>query len=261
MSTRVKTQGSNRIEWKRPAWEWTSEGTYAKMEGVGIYDEMKASVAKVGATHVKVIGLKIARITLEPGQANDGKMVIYFGGPANLEGGADPAVYERDFGTESRPIEQHPKAPKLKPDRPYYEAPDRAYHASNNKRYTDPAGAGAVPVAQRTFEHWAALDTQDVSGGDWSLAQFKSLKEAGWSDYEHSFPIARATTFSTDRPGAAAGILTVDNPPSACGAPGSGWMYFKATDRMSNEGSRYRRSQEWEGRRGADATLYALVYG
>ncbi|HEY8898867.1 MAG TPA: hypothetical protein VIM61_00430 [Chthoniobacterales bacterium] len=257
-----KNNNKDRIEWKRPFYDYTLDGTTAKIEATGLYEALRRNLPSLAAAHPKVAGgLTIARITLEPGQSNEGKMTLYFSGPPATPAGGDDAIYERDWGTESRPIERHPKCPNLKEDRPYYEFPDKAYNSTSNPRFESPDDAGDKTVAQRTWDHWAALDVQDVNGGTWSLSNYKSLKESGWNDYEHVFPIARATTYTAKRPNGATSILNVEAPPSSCGVPSGGWTYFKAADRSTRENGRFRQSKEWEGRRGSDATLYGLVYG
>lgn len=255
----MRTVGEQNIHWKRPVYEYTEELSTATLVGTGLYEDLLSSRPRVGGTAAAVPGnYKIKSIAIEPGRSSDGKITVTLHGPTD---GVDN-IPELDWGTESRPIEQHPKCPALKSTRPFYEYPDRAMHATNNKRYATAALAKNLPVAQRTFEHWTAFDEQDLQGGTWSLAQYKSLKEGGRNDYQVVFPIARKTTYSSSRPDTGSGnLLRHENPPTDTGAPGGSWYYFKSADRCSKEsGGLWRRCEEWEGKDSISATLDGLLY-
>ncbi|MEI6035856.1 MAG: hypothetical protein WCS65_16440 [Verrucomicrobiae bacterium] len=107
-------------------------------------------------------------------------------GGSGIGGGealGDP-IYELDWAEERRPIEQHKKMPRLAADRPWYAKPWCSASDVDNKHWS---GTGTPPSSlngyqQREWSHWTALDANDIVGGTWSLAEYKSLVEKGITD-------------------------------------------------------------------------------
>jgi hypothetical protein len=206
----------------------------------------------------------VAEVVIERGKSLEGSMEVTLAlpRPDTQSNGQDTQIgdpiYELDWGEERRSTEEHKKCGRLKPDRPYYKYPSRAYHEKNNKRNTkdESESADDGPFAQRTWDDWASLDDQDYDKTDqWSLAQYKSLKEKNRNDYPVSFPVARVTYYSRFRKVPNGGVWQIGTPPGQCGAPG-GWTYVKTASRTTKVARLYTLVEEWRGYNSTDPLFF-----
>lgn len=265
-----RAKGGKDIKWRRPVYEESEEGATAEIVATGLYDLLRAERPKVKTLMRKLVGPEyiVKRVRLEPGRTNDGVLSVNLLSNGAGENGPDP-IYERDWGVRTVEIEEHPRAPKLDPNRPWYPYPNRPHDPEENPRVSASDAEGFrnpkfayAPWGRRTHANWDVLDDEDMVGDSaWTPDQYRSLKEGSRHSFDVSFPIARATTYhATEPPSAEGNIMQIDAPPGACGAP-AGWLYVLTVDRAVNQAGRWQRIREWEGRFGVDAGRDALIYG
>jgi hypothetical protein len=254
----VKSAGPFSVRRLRPRRQLDAEADRYTVEYVGPYDTLEAQTPEIGASLTGFPSTYLVESAeLEPTRATAGRLRVQImqrttGGtgsddPTEL---SDP-IYELDWGEERRPIEEHRKCGYLKADRPRYLYPERGSDSEGQETYTSSEAKGAP----RTWEHWAALDSSDYTGGTWSLAQYKSIKEAGYLDYPVPFPIARVTRYARYRISPTGSVHHLSSPPSGCGAP-SGWTYVKTAARSQKQGRLYTLIEEWRGYDRADDLFF-----
>lgn len=222
---------------------------------VGPYTALAAAEPLVGST---VLGypaaFKVDQVTLEETGGGSGRMVVVITKPQpGTPTGSDDTqlaepIYESDYCEERRPIEEHKKCGKLKDDRPYYEYPAMATSLENKAINWSPSPTNSGQYRQRTWEHWVSLNANDYSesGGGWSLAVYKSLRESGFDSFPVALPICSVTSYHRFRPVSTGGINAVSAPPSQCSPP-TGFIYVKTGDRVTKQGRLYTRVQSWKG--------------
>lgn len=243
----------------------TSDGRSYIIPFVGPYAQLLTMEPAIDALMPGFGNLyRVSEVVIERGKSLEGTMDVTITLPRrdNDNTGDDSEigdpVYELDWSEERRPIEEHKKCGQLKADRPYYKYPSRAAHNTNNKGVSkaDSDSAEDGPFAQRTWDDWASLDDQDYEKtGQWTLANYKGLKEKGYNDYPVSFPVARVTIYSRYRKSPNGSVWQISTPPGACGAPG-GWTYVKTASRTTKVARLYTLVEEWRGYNKADALFF-----
>jgi len=261
----ARPKGNFTVRQLRPRTRTTANGRSIIIPYVGPYDQLKALEPPLDST---VTGFpadyKVSEVSLDEGRSVEGKMTVTITKPHSEPDSNDPnplgdPIYESDYLEERRPTEDNKRCGRLKPDRPYYEFPDRKTSTANPKKNASEAAADAEKTyKQRTWDHWQSLDADDydASGsGTWSLAQYKSLKERGRNDYPVAFPVCTATTYHRGRPGSGQGINQEGNPPGECDPP-SGYFYVKSGDRKTKQARIWTRVQTWRGYDSTDALFF-----
>lgn len=253
----AKPKGDYKIRKQAPRKRTTPEGQSYVIPYVGPYAALEPSAPQIGTSMPGFPGdYLVAEVSLEETGGGSGRMVVTIEKPSPAPSGpsaaelADP-IYESDYQEEQRPLEENKKCGKLKPDRPYYEYPDRKKSAGNPAKSASQADSDLEKVhKQRTWDHWQSLDADDyelsTATGNWDLATYKSLREAGFTTYPINLPVCTATTYHRFRPGGTGGINSLSTPPSECGAP-SGYVYVKTGDRVTKQGRLYTRVRSWKG--------------
>lgn len=240
----------------RPRYRKTLEAEQIVVPLVGRFDALKAQEPAVGAPFAGFpADFEVKEVSIQEGQSVEGRMEVTLEklSPGNTGSGGSSSsplpdsIYELDWMEERRPVEEHPKCFFLKSDRPWREYPESR---SAGDSYESEAAAGDKKVRQRTWEHWAVLDTDDISESGnpnaWTLEQYKEIKEKGFDDYPVASPVASQTSYHKAKPDCGSGIWTISSPPSYCGAP-TGWIYVKVCDRSTKQGRLYTRVQQWRG--------------
>lgn len=248
--------GPGGIRRLKPRYRTTVEGKQIIVPFTGVFDLLKASEPPVGQAFTGFpADYLVKEVNLIEGESIDGRMEVTLeklqpGTPSGstFEQLSDP-VYERDWGEERRPVEEHSKCGDLKDDRKWYENP--AWPESDaNPGYANKAAVPSGKIAkQRTWEHWDVLEASDyqaVTNG-WTLAQYQRIRQKH-EDYPVAFPIAIVTTYHRSRPTTGStNVWKRESPPADCGAPTSGWRYVKVADRCTRSGRLYTRVQQWRG--------------
>lgn len=259
----MRSRGQYQIKRQRPRYRSTAETRQIIIPYVGPFDQLKASEPAIDST---ISGFpsthKVKEVSIEELGGGAGRMVVTLELPAPGSTGSEQntqigeTVYECDWSEERRPVEEHSKMPQLKTDRSVYEFPDKAYDSVTNAGWSS---AGSAPDGktgrQRTWDDWAALDSGDVTGGTWSIDDYKSLRRKGYEDFPVAFPIARVTTYAKFRIPPNGSVWHISSPPSQCGAP-AGWTYVKTASRSRKEGRIYSLVEEWRGYNRADALFF-----
>lgn len=261
----VRTRGTFQIRRLRARLRVTSDKATYTVPYVGPYESLQANIPGIDSSLPGIpAAYKVTEVTLEEGRSVEGKMTVIaeLALPGNT-GSTDDAqlgetVYELDWSEERRPIEEHQNCPKLKDDRLVYEKPDLAYDATTNSGWSS---SGAAPAGksgrQRTWDDWSSMDAGDVTGGTWSIDQYKAIKQRGVNDFSIPFPIARTTIYAKYRITPIGAVNTISSPPGSCGAP-SGWTFVKTASRSQKQGRQYTLIEEWRGFPGSN---WSIVFG
>lgn len=246
-----RTKGSFTIKRQRARKQSTEDKRSYVIPLVGPYDALAAGEPAIGSSFTGFPSYyKVKDVSLEDTGGGSGKMLVTLEIPAiddtaPLPTGLQDPIYELDWQEERRPVFEHPKAPKLKDDRPYYDDPSR-------KECTD-AGtlnqkwAGQENGKPRTADHWSVWQNDDVDAEDWTLAQFKKLLESGISDYPVAYPVATVTQYARSRIAPTSGVNERCDPPSGCGAPTSGFYWIKSGARATKQGRLYSLVETYRG--------------
>lgn len=262
MSARIR--GNSSIRRLSPRFRVTSESSQIIVPFSGLYLALKAAQPAINAT---LPGLPsdhfVKEVSLEEGKSVEGRMVVTLEKPTpDNTGSQDPSplgdpIYECDWGEQRRPIEENPRCPQLKSDRLVYEFPDKNFDTATNPGWSSTAAAPEGKTGrQRTWDDWAAMDAGDVTGGTWTIDEYKQLRRLGVNDFAMPFPIARTTLYAKYRVAPNGSVNSISTPPSQCGAP-SGFTYVKTASRSSKQGRLYTLVEEW---RGYPGTNWGLLF-
>jgi hypothetical protein len=250
----VRVKGLMGVRQVRPRYRTLTEARQIIVPFVGPFSALQKSEPPTGAPFSGFPPEYLVKeVNLIPGESANGRMEVVLeklltgaDSGASFAAVGDP-VFERDWGEERRPLEEHKKCGKLKADRPYYESPGSAT-SDSNPALTSP---GAKNCRRRTWDEWDVLDEDDYEAvdGGWSLTQYKAIRESGHSDYPVAYPICIKTTYHRSRPtdASASGVYKKSTPPTECLPPSVGWVYVKTVDRISRSGRLYTRTQQWRG--------------
>lgn len=248
-------RGDQSVRQLRPRYRTTVEARQIIVPFAGQFSQLKSQEPPVGEAFGGFpADYFVKEVNLVEGESSNGRMEVVL---EKLLVGADSGasylqigetVFERDWGEERRPVEEHKKCGKLKADRPYYEFPGSETSDKNPGLATVPADK---TCRRRTWDEWDVLDDDDFEAADpgWTLAQYKAIREEGHTDYPVAYPLCTKTTYHRSRPtdATAEGVYKKSTPPSECLAPSVGWTYVKTVDRISRTGRLYTRVQQWRG--------------
>jgi hypothetical protein len=248
--------GSDGIRQLKVRYRTTVEGRQIIVPFVGPYARLTTAQPLAGVPFAGFPSdFLVKEVNLIEGESIEGRMEVVLEKllPGTSSGSSydqlSAAVFERDWGEERRPVEEHSKCGDLLNNRKWYENP--AWPESDaNPGYASKSAVPANKTAkQRTWEHWDVLESTDydqVSNG-WTLAQYQRIRQKH-EDYPVAFPIAIVTTYHRSRPTTGStNVWRRETPPADCGVPTSGWRYVKIADRCTRSGRLYTRVQQWRG--------------
>lgn len=262
-----KVKGSYSIRRQRAKKRSTAESKSYAIPIVGPYPALEASEPAIGASFSGYPSdYFVTDVSLEDTGGGSGKMVVTIEKkqPGNPEGSQPTqigeTVYELDWSEERRPIFEHPKCPKLKPDRLNYEYPDRVYSQGNSGKTDAEVSSDTEKFyKKRTWDNWQSMDAGDLIGGEWDVDTIKKLLEAGINDYPLAYPIASATKYALYRIAASGDVNAKSNPPSECGAPIESWFWIKCGARSTKQGKLYSLVETWRGYH-KSSTEYSYIF-
>lgn len=234
-----------------PVRERSADGLRITRIFKGPFQALVAAEPQIGAAMEGTPGVAVSSVRTEPDEAGPlgpGTMTVEAtdeGGHGEIIPVTQPPVYEVEWGSIGKSIEQHP-------------------------RYR-PGGVNALTFLDRLqLESWKAEQSPELrSIYKWDLAgtlagplsanaqhlAFKLLNDE--TSYVVSAPIARRTTTSNFKPPTSA-CGKRENPPGEVGAP-PGYEWLKTADRALRYGGagQWERTEEWTGADVVDHDIYA----
>lgn len=241
-------RGTRDLEQLKVIQRYNADKVFVETGWTGPYTTCQAAAPAIGQQieGIKHNNLRVSEVEIIELDAGAGEIRVKLESPGNTFNQDDSVdvlgdpIYEVEWMELQKPLEAHPECGRLKPTRKKY----------NDNGIESPTGK------QRTWDDWADLTGDDYdTTGDITLAGYKAYRARGVESYLVGQPVARRTTYYL-RGVQTSGCYFRQDPPGACGAPLTGYEYLKTADRVTKEGNKRTRVEEWTGAEDWDNTLY-----